>query len=784
MLNQIGPIPMHSLISRSIQHGPQADPRSARLLEIVLWIANIGSAFCVTRYLFNMNRVFVFFDRDPHSLLAFIGERRRFSSALVGVGSDPVIGLGNISFPLNPDWFLSYLLAATSAGDLRDGPLAFAIGATELFAVTALCARALSFTAGPALASGWLITLTTWPLFGWPFILTLWFLFPHTGETLAISTLMALAALEIGRKPGWLSTLCAIGIFLGITYITLALPTSLVLVLPIPILFAGSRFLFGTDARGRVVILLSWAAIGIGVLACGYVHYLVGLLTYTALGFFPDLGMRAALISEASMLFWPPAITAWSLETIFTPGRTFILGGLAGNAMMAWLGSPRQRQLGLAVVVAEFFFLAIGLTNYVSNFWFGPSIWYFENFLFPFFAMGCCYLVVTLLSQLWRFLRSRQFPFLRERTPYLANMALSLSLPGLVAVHALINGSAIQQANQQSSLFKFGASYPESQTEITRFLKSEIGLVPGQPFRGRSATMLGFILPNEQSAARINQVYYLALFATGNLHDGPGLWQDDIPTLMEYNSLMTPAYLVVMRRFFTEASERVGRNTVVMRRVDLRMLKVLGVRFLLTDAPIDGPQLRMQMRIPTPREDRARLGLSELELNHFDIYLYELTDVNVGQFSPTRFKVIPDAGNILAELSDSSLALEKTVIVDQPLRDDLTTATLKTFSVDRDHYRVRAVSEGPDVLLLPIEFSRCLRVSSRSAGILPELFRADLLLTGVVFENELDADISFHSGPFSNSRCRLDDLADANRLDMGHAFKALPDYAVLGLSPH
>ena len=774
---------MHSFIGSSIQHGRQADSRMGRLLEIALWIVNIGSAFCVTRYLFNMNRVFVFFDRDPHSLLAFIGERRRFSSTLLGVGSDPVIGLGNISWTLNPDWFLSYLLTATSAGDLQDGPLAFAIGATELFAVTALCARAFSFAAGPAFATGWLITLTTWPLFGWPIILTLWFLFPHIGEILAISTLVALAALEIGRKPWWLSAVCAIGIFLGITYVTLALPTLLVLVLPIAILFAGSQFLFRTDARGRLVILLSWAAIAIATLACGYVHYLAGLLSYTALGFFPDLGKRP-LISEASMLFWPPAVTGWSLETIFTPGRTFILGGLAGNAMIAWLGSLRQRQLGLAVVVAEFIFLSIGLTNYyVSNFWFGPSIWYFENFLFPFFAMGCCYLVVTFLSQLWRFLRSSQFPFVRQQIPYLANVALSLSLPGLVAVYALINGTVIKQASQQSPLFKFGPPYPESQTEITRFLKSEIGLFPGQPFRGRVAAMLGFILPKEQSSGRIQQVYYFAQFATGNLHDGPGLWQDDIPTLMEYNELMAPAHFVVMRRFFTEASQQVTRDIVVMRRVDPRMLKVLGVRFLLTDARIDGAQLRMRMRIPTPREDRVRLGMSELEVDHFDIYLYEFTNVNMGQFSPTRFKVIPDAGNILAELSDSSLALDEVIIVDRPLPGGLTSATLKAFTVDRDHYRVRAVSEGPAVLLLPIEFSRCLSVTSRSTGMLPELFRADLLLTGILFDSELDAEISFHSGPFSNSRCRLDDLADANRLDMRNAFKAFPDYAVLGLRP-
>jgi len=550
-------------------------------------------------------------------------------------------------------------------------------------------------------------------------------------------------------------------------------------------IFAVIQFLFGTDARGRLTILVWWAAVGLAVLAAGYVYYLAGLLTYTAILFFPDVNKRAIaglFDGSGSMLFWPPpiSVSAWSFKIIFTPERTFLLGGLAGNAMMAWLGSSRQRRVGLAVIITEFMLISLWVVNLFTDFWIGSSIWYFEVFLFPFFAMGCCYILVTLFSRLWRVIRSSRLPLVWQRMPSFLNILLLAVLPGIALGYAFTKGPAIKQANQESSLLKWGV-YPGSQTEITRFLKSEIGLVPGQPFRGRSATMLGFILPKERSAEKIWQLSYFPLFATGNYHDGPGLWQDDIPTLVEYNPLMTPAYFAVMRRFFTEASDKVGRSIVLMRRVDPRMLKVLGVRFLLTDARIDGAQLRMRMQISTPREDRARLGLSELELEHFDIYLYELTDVNVGQFSPTRFKVIPDAAKILAALSDSSLALEQTVIVDQPLPDGLTTATLKTFSVDRDRYRVRAVSNGPAMLLLPIEFSRCLKVSSRTGGVLPRLFRADLLLTGILFEHELDADISFYSGPFSNSRCRLDDLADANKMDMRNAFKEFSDYGILGL---
>jgi hypothetical protein len=68
--------------------------------------------------------------------------------------------------------------------------------------------------------------------------------------------------------------------------------------------------------------------------------------------------------------------------------------------------------------------------------------------------------------------------------------------------------------------------------------------------------------------------------------------------------------------------------------------------------------------------------------------------------------------------------------------------------------RLRASSEGRSILILPIEL---LEDSGRRGRSAP-LFRADLLLTGVLFERQLDAWISFHNGPFHNLRCRLDDL--------------------------
>src|SRR5262245_43725496 len=70
--------------------------------ETSLWIINVVLVFVVSRYLFGMNNRAVFWGWDPTSWLAFLGERHRFSDILFGLGSDPIIGLGNIASGFRP----------------------------------------------------------------------------------------------------------------------------------------------------------------------------------------------------------------------------------------------------------------------------------------------------------------------------------------------------------------------------------------------------------------------------------------------------------------------------------------------------------------------------------------------------------------------------------------------------------------------------------------------------------------------------------------------------------
>jgi hypothetical protein len=356
---------------------------------------------------------------------------------------------------------------------------------------------------------------------------------------------------------------------------------------------------------------------------------------------------------------------------------------------------------------------------------------------------------------------------------------VGLRLPLAIAVNAWAIGPVVRVESEESNWFRLASHYPQPASAITQILKSEIKLIPDQKFRGRVAVMVGRIFPEERNWQRYSLVRYFAQFATGNRHDGPGLWQDDVPTLMEYNTLITPAYFSFVRAFLTDPGDLQFRNIIGTRRIDLRILKLVGVRFVLTDLPISAATLRAQIPIPVSPEARGLLGFANHEIERFDLFLYELDALNVGQFSPTKTKLAADANETLTYLSDDTLDLERTLVVNETLPDLLTPASLELFARSRDEYRLRANSAGRSILILPIEFSRCLKISDDAGG-RPRLFRADLLLTGVLFEGQLDAHISFHTGPFRDSHCRLDDWADSKRMSMGNAFRDRSVFGVFG----
>jgi hypothetical protein len=725
---------------------------SQLIREASLWALNITVVFFATNYLFGMNNRGIFFGHDGQSFRTLFGVSYRLSEALFGLGSDFVNGMGNVAADPNPRWFPSLLLTLPHSGVLEDGPLAYAIGATELFVATLLCGRALSMSLTISIAAGWFITLSTWPLFVMPKIATtLWMFTPTHAEILSVSVIVTTAVLYIGARPIWRSILLTAVVFLGITHIVLGAPTNLSLVGPFIAISAGISFL--SSNRGeRLTILLCWATVAVACFALGYFHYIWGLLAYTATSFFPEVWKRphTLFLGETTLLLWTPVLQFTTLF-LFTPERMFVSGGIVGAVALLFLGSSRQRRLALSVLAAEALFLSFGFTNYFWPFWFGPQMGYYEMMLFPYFALCISFVLLLPVVLVWRIVHNCSLRLEFLSVTRIVDGAVAVALPLGIGLFAAAIGPDVREESQRYVGFAFDSAFPQPETPITRILKAETRLVPGEPFRGRVASIWGRS-PAVLNQGAAGQVHHFSQLATGNLHEGAGLSQDDIPIWAEYNRLMTPA------RFVFQAA-------------DLRMMRSAGVRFVITDAPMPEAKLRAELTIPTPPSaQQLLLPSSQPAFESFQLYLYELDSPNLGQFSPIEVKQLEDARLVREALLNPISELDHIVFGVIPGTGPFQKASLESFTIMRDGYKVRAQSEGSAILLLPIEFSRCLTVRSRVDGPPPRLFRADLVLTGVLFDQRLDADISFRVGPGEASRCRLQDVNDAERMRLRNAW--------------
>jgi hypothetical protein len=85
--------------------------------------------------------------------------------------------------------------------------------------------------------------------------------------------------------------------------------------------------------------------------------------------------------------------------------------------------------------------------------------------------------------------------------------------------------------------------------------------------------------------------------------------------------------------------------------IDHRILKTIGVRFVITHLPISGATLCAQIPIPVCIRP-ASYADSHTAATLIDSYLYELDGVNLGQLSHTASNLASDVYQPLGYLAD------------------------------------------------------------------------------------------------------------------------------------
>ena len=233
----------------------------------------------------------------------------------------------------------------------------------------------------------------------------------------------------------------------------------------------------------------------------------------------------------------------------------------------------------------------------------------------------------------------------------------------------------------------------------------------------------------------------------------------EIPVLNDYSHLLSPLSFRFNQRFLYRPEDLQIRNIPNYRKLNPRILRMIGVRYIVSDTKeiVAGYEIRQQWLEGSKDATRS-------------MSLLEATTYNNGSYSPTSIHRSKSLSDGLEILDDPNLDPSETVVVEMDviIPDELTSARDVVMKYVRGDLRVTATSDGHSLLVLPIEYSHCWHVSPRSSSSTDvELVRVNVLLMGIRFKGNLDADLRFRYWPLRNSGCRLADLADY-RTGFGH----------------
>jgi hypothetical protein len=131
----------------------------------------------------------------------------------------------------------------------------------------------------------------------------------------------------------------------------------------------------------------------------------------------------------------------------------------------------------------------------------------------------------------------------------------------------------------------------------------------------------------------------------------------------------------------------------------------------------------------------------------------------LGNYSPTEVAIGKSGAEIIAAISAPNFDFTKQVVVSTTIDEPLVPTNTMRLSLIRGGLHVSGSSNGTSLVVLPQQFSHCLRAHDTRV----RLVRANLFMTALIFSGNVDTDISFDYGIFSPA-CRRIDLADTMEL--------------------
>jgi hypothetical protein len=620
---------------------------------------------------------------------------------------NPLQGLFSPQLPtnvwLNPVYAVFHI-TGPAAGLNVSTAIAYVAMAIATYAVARVC----GFDPAIAIMSG-IATIAAFPPFLFIFGLTTQFMvIPATAFTMALWT--ALLALVI-RPPG--GVILSGGVYSIVLLYTLYIDpmffaTGLIGHLPFFAVFmlVGGRELI----QIRLLALLLAAAL---LYLFGVVEYALAFVRYTARSYLLSEAFRPADPVYASVLFSNP-ISSGILYLIL--GSGWLMGAFFGSALVrVFCIGCIIGFMSLVVMIAVFLFGGFP--------WPAPAPFYSEIAIYHLYILGGLGGWATAVPRIAQVLGFD--PGKRPNVLHLARIVcVALPLVGLGLLFKISPG-----------LHNFyNEPWPEENAVFTQ-LKALTSFASNPTFRG--------------SVAVVPVSYYTLMTAID-------LWRAAVPTLNEYGQMVTPLYHYAGTRIFSGA-DGPHLNGIFLQNPEIGPLALMGVRFVVTDHEF--PELEETGKAVSRWNDADRTVAGRAS----QWRIYELSNPNLGNYSPTDILRVDSAEDSVGLLKDPSIDFRRQVILSSDNRvPTLVPVQSAKFSVERGQINILAHSEGTSLVVLPIQFSRCLELQGSGEM---RLVRANLFLTGLIFERSADAKIEFKFGLF-DAKCRQADIADLKKLHL------------------
>ena len=524
-------------------------------------------------------------------------------------------------------------------------------------------------------------------------------------QEIAIHSLFAVYLLKLYTMQKRKSTtaICAVGIISLIIYSVLVFPMFSPFFILCHLFGVASLFLFSTKTV-KIRIAFLYGFIGLLFIAAKIHLYVIYLFKYTREGFFDYESkiLRACWLNN-------PLLQIPYLSVFSYPGLGNIFAKLIGITCLAGcvFNVVKSEKLKTECTYLLGAWLA-GLAFTAKWLIFGgspASSFYFE--------LVNALIFVFIAIRLWVGLFEKQ-KLVSDQKTVMCMQAIGLLIIYSFAAHEI----------QSTSKREHFSKWPPAASAWTEKIKSFSEVKPADIFKGKCLVLLNMKADTRSHWGPFYNICANKIRASIGSDLNIDLMHEGIPLFNEYGHFMSPSFLSMFCLFFYNHDDKAERASRSPRVYNPEAARLLGISSVISDAPLKNEELIMSSK-----------------MNDHDIYLYQIKNTNLGTYSPTKIIQYRSFQEFCEQTAANTINYEKQVFLEEALEDSLVPAEKSSIQFDvGPAIRIKAESRKTSLIVLPFDFSYCLRYSGSGN---PRLIPANLGCTGILFEGKIDGEISF-----------------------------------------